>query len=184
VFGREIYGRGYNSLGEYIKYGKGDMLGLAQMILAMTAFGYIAMAAKDLIKGKEPRDPTMPQTWTAAMLQGGALGIYGDFLLGQSNRFGRNIIDTLVGPTFGVISDLDDLRQRAMRGDDVASSAFRMLISNTPFMNLFYTRIVLDYLILYQIQEALDPGSLRRMERRVEREQGQEFLLAPSEVVE
>jgi hypothetical protein len=59
-----------------------------------------------------------------------------------------------------------------------------MLISNTPFMNLFYTRIVLDYLILYQIQEALDPGSLRRMERRVEREQGQEFLLAPSEVVE
>lgn len=184
VFGREIYGRGYNSLGEYIKYGKGDMLGLAQMILAMTAFGYIAMAAKDLIKGKEPRDPTMPQTWTAAMLQGGALGIYGDFLLGQSNRFGRNIIDTLVGPTFGVIGDLDELRQRAMRGDDVASSAFRMLISNTPFMNLFYTRIVLDYLILYQIQEALDPGSLQRMERRVEREQGQEFLLAPSEVVE
>jgi len=184
VFGREIYGRGYNSLGEYIKYGKGDMLGLAQMILAMTAFGYVAMVAKDLIKGKEPRDPTLPQTWTAAMLQGGALGIYGDFLLGQNNRFGRNIIDTLVGPTFGVISDLDDLRQRAMRGDDVASSAFRMLISNTPFMNLFYTRIVLDYLILYQIQEALDPGSLRRMERRVEREQGQEFLLAPSEVVE
>jgi hypothetical protein len=184
VFGREIYGRGYNSLGEYIKYGKGDMLGLAQMILAMTAFGYIAMAAKDLIKGKEPRDPTQPQTWTAAMLQGGALGIYGDFLLGQSNRFGRNIIDTLVGPTFGVIGDLDELRQRAMRGDDVASSAFRMLIANTPFMNLFYTRIVLDYLILYQIQEALDPGSLQRMERRVEREQGQEFLLAPSEVVE
>lgn len=184
VFGREIYGRGYNSLGEYLKYGKGDMLGLAQMILAMTAFGYIAMAAKDLLKAKTPRDPTEPQTWIAAMLQGGALGIYGDFLLGQSNRFGRNIVDTLVGPTFGVLGDLDELRQRAMRGDDVASSAFRMLIANTPFMNLFYTRIVLDYLILYQIQEALDPGALRRMERRVEREQNQEFLLAPSEVVE
>jgi hypothetical protein len=184
VFGREIYGRGYNSLGEYLKYGKGDMLGLAQLILAMTAFGYIAMAAKDLLKAKTPRDPTEPQTWIAAMLQGGALGIYGDFLLGQSNRFGRNIVDTLVGPTFGVLGDLDELRQRAMKGDDVASSAFRMLIANTPFMNLFYSRIVLDYLILYQIQEALDPGALRRMERRVEREQNQEFLLAPSEVVE
>jgi len=184
VFGREIYGRGYDSLGEYLKYGKGDMLGLAQLILAMTAFGYMAMAAKDLLKARTPRDPTEPQTWISAMLQGGALGIYGDFLLGQSNRFGRNIIDTLVGPTFGVIGDLDELRQRAMRGDDVASSAFRMMISNTPFMNLFYSRIVLDYLILYQIQEALDPGSLRRMERRVAREQGQEFLLAPSSVVE
>jgi hypothetical protein len=70
-----------------------------------------------------------------------------------------------------------------MRGDDTASSAFRLLIANTPFLNLFYLRTTLDYLILYQIQEALDPGSLRRMERRVEREQGQEFLIAPSETV-
>jgi hypothetical protein len=184
VFGREVYGRGYGSLSEYLKYGKGDMLGLAQMILMMTAFGYIAMSAKDLLKGKTPRDPENVQTWVAAMLQGGALGIYGDFLLGQSNRFGRNIIDTLAGPTFGVIGDLDELRQRAMRGDDVAASAFRILIANTPFMNLFYSRIVLDYLVLYQIQEALNPGYLRRMERQVEREQGQEFLLAPSEAVE
>jgi hypothetical protein len=184
VFGREIYGRGYGSLSEYLKYGKGDMLGLAQMILMMTAFGYIAMSAKDLLKGKTPRDPENPQTWLAAMLQGGALGIYGDFLLGQSNRYGRNIIDTLAGPTFGVIGDLDELRQRAMRGDDVAASAFRILIANTPFMNLFYSRIVLDYLVLYQIQEALNPGYLRRMERQVEREQGQEFLLAPSEAVQ
>ena len=184
VFGREIYGRGYNSLADYLKYGKADMLGLAQLILMMSAFGYAAMAAKDLLKGKTPRDPTMPETWLAAMLQGGALGIYGDFLLGQSNRFGRNIIDTLAGPTFGLIGDLDELRQRAMRGDDVAASAFRTVISNTPFMNLFYARIVLDYLVLYQIQEALNPGYLRRMERRVEREQGQEFLLAPSEAVQ
>ena len=184
VFGREIYGRGYNSLGDYLKYGKADMLGLAQLILMMTAFGYAAMAAKDLLKGKTPRDPANPQTWLAAMLQGGALGIYGDFLLGQSNRFGRNIIDTLAGPTFGLIGDLDELRQRAMRGDDVAASAFRTIISNTPFMNLFYARIVLDYLVLYQIQEALNPGYLRRMERRIEREQGQEFLLAPSEVAQ
>jgi hypothetical protein len=51
-------------------------------------------------------------------------------------------------------------------------------------MNLFYSRIVLDYLVLYQIQEALNPGYLRRMERQVEREQGQEFLLAPSEAVQ
>jgi hypothetical protein len=183
VFGREIYGRGYNSMADYLRRGKGDMLGLAQMIVAMTAFGYIAMVAKDTLKGKTPRPPDDPQTWLAAMLQGGALGIYGDFLLGQSNRFGRNILDTMAGPTLGTIGDLDELRQRAMRGDDTASSAFRLLIANTPFLNLFYLRTTLDYLILYQIQEALDPGSLRRMERRVEREQGQEFLIAPSETV-
>lgn len=30
-------------------------------------------------------------------------------------------------------------------------------------------------------QEALNPGSLRRMERRIEKENGQSYLLAPSQ---
>lgn len=183
VFGREIFGRGYDTLGDYLKNGKGDMLGLAQLILAMTAFGYVAMTAKDALKGRMPRDPTSPAVWAAAMMQGGALGIYGDFLLGQSNRFGRNILDTMAGPVFGLAGDVDDLRQRIMRGDDVASSAFRLAVNNTPFLNLFYVRTAMDYLLLYQIQEALNPGSVRRMERRVRQENAQEFWLPPSQAV-
>lgn len=183
VFGREIFGRGYDTLGDYLKNGKGDMLGLAQLILAMTAFGYVAMTAKDALKGRTPRDPTSPAVWAASMMQGGALGIYGDFLLGQSNRFGRNILDTMAGPTFGLAGDVDDLRQRIMRGDDVASSAFRLAVNNTPFLNLFYIRTAMDYLVLYQIQEALNPGSVRRMERRVRQENAQEFWLPPSQAV-
>ena len=45
------------------------------------------------------------------------------------------------------------------------------------------TRAALDYMILYRIQEALNPGSLKRMERRLKDEQNQEFLLPPSEAV-
>lgn len=42
-------------------------------------------------------------------------------------------------------------------------------------------RAALDYLVLYSVQEALNPGSLRRMERRIEKENGQSYLLAPSQ---
>jgi polyphosphate kinase 2 (PPK2 family) len=41
--------------------------------------------------------------------------------------------------------------------------------------------MALDYLILYQIQESLNPGYLRRMERRMEQENAQSFLIRPSQ---
>jgi ribosomal protein S20 len=181
---REIYGRGYDTLSDYLKNGKGDMLGLVNLMAWMTLLGYGAMSIKDLLKGRTPRDPMSPSTWAAAMLQGGAMGIYGDFLFGEmKNRFGGGFLATVAGPTFGTIDDIADLYGRLRDGDDAAAKAFRLLISNTPFANLFYTRMALDYLFLYRIQEWLNPGYLRRMERRIERENDQTFLISPSDVI-
>jgi hypothetical protein len=115
------------------------------------------------------------------MVQGGGFGIYGDFLFGEMrNRMGGGVLATAAGPTLGTIDDLADLWGRVRNGDDSAAAAFKLAVNNTPYMNLFYTRAALDYLVLYQIQEALNPGAVRRMEQRVERENGQEFLLSPS----
>jgi hypothetical protein len=184
TIGREIYGRGNDTLGDYLRNGKGDMLGLVNLMAWMTLFGYGAMSIKDLLKGRTPRDPMAPSTWMAAMLQGGAFGIYGDFLFGEmKNRFGNGFLATVAGPTFGLVEDLADLYGRLRDGDDAAAKAFRVLVSNTPFANLFYTRMALDYLFLYRIQEWMNPGYLRRMERRIEKENAQTFLISPSEVV-
>lgn len=184
--GREIYGRGANSLGEALKNGNGELAGLAQLILWTTVFGYGAMAAKDLAKGRTPRDPLDHKTWVAAMAQGGGAGIYGDFLFGEGakNRFGGGLTATVAGPAAGTVNQLYDLYGRVREGDDVAAAAFRTMLSNTPFANLFYSRIVLDYLILHQIQEWLSPGSLKRLERRIEKENGQHFLVSPSKFVQ
>ena len=180
AIGRELFGRGADTLKDV---GMTEVMGTVQLMLWMTLFGYGAMSAKDALKGRKPRDPTDPQTMAAAMMQGGALGIYGDFMLGESSRFGRSILETLAGPVPGAIADLDELRARAMHGDDVAAGAFKQLVNNTPFLNLFYTRMALDYLVLHRMQESLNPGYLRRMEQKVRRENNQEFWLRPSEVV-
>lgn len=181
IIGREVYGRGADTLGEALRNGHGEMTGLANIVLWSTAFGYAAMTTKDLIKGRNPRDTKDPKTWAAAMTQGGGLGIYGDFLFGEANRFGGGLLSTVAGPAAGTVNDVFDLYQRVKSGDDVAAQAFRVGINNTPFVNLFYTRTALDYLLLYRIQEALNPGYLRRMQRRVERENKQTFWLPPSE---
>lgn len=188
--GRELYGRGYKpsaygagagrELMQSMRSGKGEKLGLAQVMMWATLFGYGAMSLKDIVKGREPRPADDPKTWVAAMLQGGALGLYGDFLFGEANRFGGGLTQSLSGPTLGLIDGGYDLFARMRDGDDTAAAAVRYTIQNTPFANLFYTRAALDYLFLHSLQEALNPGALRRMERRIEKENAQRFLISPS----
>jgi hypothetical protein len=162
---------------------------MAQLMLTLTGLGYLSMAAKDIAKGREPRDPLRVDTMQAAMLQGGGFGIYADFLLARTNRFGGGFLDTAMGPLFGDVSAAGDVFNKTRdyltgQSDDAPDvEAFNFFKGNTPFINLFYTRAAIDYLLLYHIQEALNPGSLRRMEQRLKKEQGQEFILPPSEVV-
>ena len=180
TLGREVYGRGYDTLGDYLKNGKGDMVGMATFLALSMSMGYAAMSIKDLLKGRNPRPVDDPRTWAAAFVQGGGLGIYGDFLFGKYNRMGGTLSGSLIGPAANLIDTAADLWTRIRTGDDVAGTAFKALIDNTPFMNLFYTRAALDYLVLYKVQEALNPGFLRRMEKRIERENGQTFYLPPT----
>lgn len=178
MVGREIYGRGAGGW----KTGSG-MLGIAHTVAATTAFGYLAMSAKDILKGREPRDPEAPETWAAAMLQGGALGLYGDFLLGNANRYGKGLLESMAGPTLGSIAEANEILTAIRSGDDPSAKAFKFALANTPFANLFYARIALDYLIIYRIQEMLAPGYLHRMERTIEQDQNQEFIVHPSSVI-
>jgi hypothetical protein len=174
VVGREIFGRGERAFAD------GSIRGLAQLIASTTLMGYAAMTAKDMLKGKTPRDPKDPTTMLKAFTQGGGAGIYGDFLFGEYNRMGQSPTETLAGPAIGTGADVIRLWSKMVRGDADAGDVLRLAQNNTPFINLFYTRMALDYLILYDMQEAISPGTLRRMERRAEREQGQTFLMPPS----
>lgn len=193
TLGRELYGRGYapTPLGEgyrgskdliaALRNGNGERLAMAQLMLWTTAFGYLSMSAKDAVKGRQPRPADDPKTWIAAMTQGGGFGIMGDFMFGEVSRFGNKPLETLAGPTLGTAANALDLWAKIRSGDDAASSALRLAQNNTPFLNLFYSRIAMDYLFLYSVQEAMNPGSLRRTEQRIQQENGQKFLVKPSQ---
>jgi hypothetical protein len=152
------------------------LLGMAQLVGGSALFGYIAMSAKDILKGKSTRDPINVNTFFAAMLQGGGLGIYTDFLFGNIKN-STSALATIAGPgpteAVRVLSALN----YAIRGEGgkAGKQAYYSIKENIPFLNLFYIKTVFDYLIGYQMMETLSPGSLRRMEKRM-KESGQEFL--------
>lgn len=176
TFVSKVVGRGL-----YAK-GKADVPALVQTAVMMTLMGYVSMSGKDLLKGRQPRPVDDVNTWKAAFLQGGGAGIMGDFLLGEYNRFGQDFTTTAMGPTFSTLNDIAKLYAAARNGDDTAAKALNLTINNMPFANLFYLRPALNYMFIYQLQEAVNPGYLRRMERRVEKENNQKFLIKPSSV--
>ena len=185
VYGRDIQasGTGNGRLIDALRHGRGDMLGIAHTIVATTIFGFAAMTLKDWAKGRTGRDPEELATWRAAFLQGGGAGILGDFMFGEFNRFGGSLYATVGGPTAGTIEDIARLYSDVMSGEARAADFSRLVTSHTPFINLFYTRMALDYLLLHQIQEMLSPGALRRMEQRVQEQNSQTFLFPPSQAI-
>lgn len=185
--GRQMYGYGAKTKREQFKRGLGANIGIINTIAGTTLLGYFVMQAKEVMKGREPR-PASAETFVAAALQGGGLGIYGDFLFGQANRFGGGFLGTVAGPGISTIGEVVDLFSRTrdivLTGEgDARGDAIRLIKSNMPFANLFYTQQALDYMIWYQLQETINPGYLQRMEQRVKRDNDQEFWVRPSSVV-
>jgi hypothetical protein len=171
--GREVYGG--QSKGAAVA-------GLMHMAVAGTILGYLIGAAKDLAKGNTPKDPKSPATWLAAFATGGGAGILGDFLFGETNRLGQGISETLLGPVLG--SGINGVLKlwnnaKAGKGKDIAPEALHLALDNAPFANLIYLRTAIDHLFLFNVQEALSPGFLKRHQRALA-QQGQHMWLSPA----
>lgn len=170
-----------------------DMPGIVQFFLITTVLGYFSMMAKDLTKGRTPRDITHNPVGvtTAAILQGGGLGIVGDFFLGETDRFGNQAVANIAGPAITNLSKAFNVTSNAFQGEfgTAGEIALRMAWDNTPFINLWYTRMALDYLIQYHLREMMSPGTLKKSERKMKREMNQTYLkiggidLTPSHVI-
>ncbi len=157
---------------------------IGSLIAGMTVAGYAAMTMKDVVKGYwPPRDPTSLKTILAAMQQGGGIGLYGDFIFGEVNRFGGNTLETLAGPTIGSVAGLVDTLQKGrdavtgekrLKGSEVLNQA----VGSTPFANLFYVKPAVDYLFLDSLRESLSPGAAARKAALRRKDYGQEKIRA------
>ena len=173
VLGREI---AFLRKGPNQDIGRG-IKGLASIMVTSGFMGYISMTAKDLLKGKEPRDPNNIKTIMAAFLQGGGLGIYGDVLFKEA-RDSSSIIAGFAGPVTLTAADVLMALNHGMHleGGKAGKAAYKAVTSMIPFLNLFYIKSAFDYLIGYQILETINPGILERVENRMEKDYNQHFL--------
>jgi hypothetical protein len=158
-------------------------MGVARMVAYTTVAGYAAMTLKDLAKGKNPRDPLDWRTGLAAFQNGGGAGIYGDLLFSQVAERRYDAASALFGPTYQDLlgsQGLAGVANRVIEGQDPSAAAVRLAQSNIPFANLFYTKLALDYAIFWNMQEMVNPGSLARTEREMEKRTGQTTFISPS----
>jgi hypothetical protein len=164
IWGRALYGKG-----------RADMGAIADLFLMTLLFGYLAGSMKDLVKNKTPKDPAKLETWYASLMQGGGFGIAGDLLF-QEYTFGRTLGDVVAGPTIGKAGNIFKIYSEWARGESAARQALNTAIGLVPGNNLFYVRPAFDQLLLLRIQEEMNPGYLRRMERNMKKTYGQELL--------
>lgn len=189
VLGREIYGRGANSMREWLLNDHSGKFNLAMMIAMGTAIGYTSGVIRDALKGRTPKpliDDQGKLVWgniNDAAIRGGSLGILGDVLLNEYDAHYRGFLDAMAGPIAGNFDALQSIKTGIMEGKNVTQPAGKLFLDNAPLINLFYIRPVLDYLVLWNLQEMMSPGSLRRMESAVERNNKQGFFIKPSETI-
>jgi hypothetical protein len=117
---------------------------LSELVLGTTLLGYTAIYANKLLEGKnvEPLVETKygktvinERMWQAALIKGGGLGLFGDYLFNQYSRYGHNFFQDLAGPIPG---DAYDLILSLAEKDTKRVSAQKVLVmANSD--NLFLT---------------------------------------------
>jgi len=79
------------------------------MMISMAFFGALSLQLKEMKEGRDPRPMNTAEFWMAAVLQGGGIGVYGDFLFADFNRFGNDLATTAAGPAWDLVNDFGKL---------------------------------------------------------------------------
>lgn len=161
---------------------------LAALTATTTVLGMAAMQAAQVAQGKDPRDMTEARSWIQALLKGGALSLFGDFLFADETTGGQSLLATTAGPVAGLVEDAMALTvgniHQAAEGKDanVGAEATRFAKNYVPGANLWYTRAAVDHLVFHQLQEYLSPGYLRKMKRRAHKQYGTTYWWEPDDL--
>jgi hypothetical protein len=160
------------------------------LLLGTTVAGAISIQLKQLAQGRDPRAMNSKAFWGAAMLQGGGLGIFGDFMFSDVNRFGGGFPTTLAGPTVQHLWDIwtltgGNLMEVAQGKETKAGRELvNVLRANTPGGSLWYLRLGYERLVLDQLQYLVDPKANKAFKTKQQwwkREMGQEFWWSPGQ---
>ncbi len=151
---------------------------IAELVIAGILTGYTALAAKDVADGKTPREFSR-DSFLEAAIQGGMGALYMDFILGTiQNPGASSVVANIAGPTASFADQVALIAAKAANGDDFAFRLAKLARTNTPFMNMFYAKGLLDYMITRNLNERFNPGWKTRETSRLH-EKGQERLAGP-----
>jgi hypothetical protein len=135
----------------------------ASLGMFMTMAGALAIQARQVLQGKDTRAMENGDFWAQSALQGGAVGIFGDFLKDGFSRSQMSLLETAIGPTSEILESAQRLMSSAYRQQVEGSSTnygaelAQDVQKFTPGSTLWYTRLLANRFLFDQIRMQLDP---------------------------
>ena len=163
----------------YGEAGANKISGLLQMVVATGVLGIFQNALTQMLKGQNPESQWRANPTAAAgnaLVRGGGLSIVGDYLFSEYNRYDKQGVDWLAGPSAGLINTAIALPHMIKRGEKVRGPILDTIRANMPLANVFYTKLAMDYLVWNGLTEWAHPGYLAASQRRLEKTQGLQSL--------
>lgn len=162
----------------------------ASFAISATLMGALRIQLGQIARGADPAPMNAPSFWGRALVQGGGMGIFGDFLASSTNRFGGGVAATIGGPVAGLVSDVASTTfgnaEDALQGrkTHVGNDIVNLLRRYTPGGTIWYARAAFERLVLDNIQKMIDPDALdsfRRKEQQLKSQFGQKFWWRPGQ---
>jgi hypothetical protein len=173
-------------------YGKGigRFEHAASIALGTTVLGTLAVQLRQIALGKTPRDWEDWKLWRAGALQGGGMGLFGDFLFADYSRYGRSPVTEAFGPVVGLgrdvaatlFGDIDRIAEG--KESKFLPNLFKLLKRNTPLSTLWYGRLALERGITDHVEAMADQdyySKQRRKETNMYKEYGQQYWWRPGQ---
>ena len=161
---------------------------IGSLLVAMPIMGAFVMQSKNVLNGKEPQEMNA-KFWKASLMQSGGLGVLGDFIFADYSRFNQNLGTTISGPVVGFANDIfrvfmGNFDRSLKDGEDTKfmTDLFQFAKKNIPGVKLWYTKLLMERLLLDNAERMIDPMfdiRMNRIEQRMQKETGNRFYWEP-----
>lgn len=172
---------------------------IAGLGTGMLLAGAVGLQFSEIRNGREPRSMADPLFWGQALLKGGGLGIWGNYLFEGVGDYQNHAAVTALGPMAGFVTDTADLlllqpykmidawdKQKEYEGN-FGNKFVEYVKRWGPGTGMWMTDLVLEREIFDRLDAMFDPaGTARRQRNRIrrqKREVGNEYFLPPGERV-
>jgi hypothetical protein len=175
--------------------GMGKARYMGDLVVSGALYGAFAMELREILKGRNPTPldyvkEKPGEYFLRALVNGGGLGLFGDYFLNDTNRYGKTMAETLPGPAIGFIADLLSIPKDAVfdlvngRDTNITGDALQLIKRNTPGASIWYLRLIWERVIMETIQRQLDKDFDSRNSRIINnyaKETQQDFWWSPGE---
>lgn len=154
---------------------------LAKLFAYTTLMGGLVAQIQNITKGQDLDDPTTMDFFLKSIVKGGSASFLADAVSATADPTDRSFKDWIIPAAFKDVGNVATMVSGAgqhyleERESSYGAEAVNTIKNNTPFQNVWYTRLVFDRIVIAELQDMFDEGYRDRKQYRLESKHNQGF---------